>query len=128
FVGILVLVLIALLIVHASAHDRIRPDLHAWFTGLKSHKGLCCDGSDALHLRDVDWDVKDGHYRVRIPKHESDLERAVKGETVEAEWVDVPKDAVVDEPNLDGATLVWPIYYYGHLEVGIRCFMPGSMT
>lgn len=110
----------------AFAHDHARFDLTPWFKQLKSHKGMCCDGMDALHLRDVDWEVKDGHYRVRIPKDGADMAKAVAGETVETIWIDVPDDAVIEEPNRDGATLVWPLYGYG--GVSIRCFMPGSMT
>jgi hypothetical protein len=112
----------------AFPHDLARPELTPWFKRLQSHKGLCCDGSDALHLRDVDWErTKDGqHYRVRIPRRGEDMARAVQGETIETEWVDVPDDAVLEEPNRDGATLVWPLY--GAMGTSIRCFMPGSMT
>ena len=39
---------------------------------------------------------KDGHYRVRI----------------EGDWVDVPEDAVITEPNRVGRTMVWPIRGY----------------
>lgn len=126
FVILVVLALLALMVVRAHAHDHQRADLNGWFKGLYSHKGSCCDGSDALHLRDVDWEVKDKHYRVRIPKAGSDMARAAAGDKVETEWVDVPDDAVIEEPNRDGATLVWPIY--GAMGVSIRCFMPGTMT
>ena len=37
--------------------------------------------------------AKGGHYRVRI----------------EGEWVDVPDEAVITEPNRVGRTMVWPI-------------------
>lgn len=93
-----------------QAHDHSRPGLDGWYQGLTSGKGLCCDGSDATHLADVDWESRDGRYRVRI----------------EGEWHDVPPEAVLDGPNLDGRTLVWPIKGYGGLT--IRCFMPGAMT
>lgn len=94
----------------AHGHDHARPQLDGWFKGLTSGKGPCCDGSDATHLADVDWQSKDGHYRVRI----------------EGEWYDVPDDAVLPGPNLDGRTLVWPIKGWGGMT--IRCFMPGTMT
>lgn len=110
----------------AFAHDHARPDLTPWFKQLKSSKGYCCDGMDALHLRDVDWETKDGHYRVRVPKSGEDMAKAVAGETVETEWVDVPDDAVLDVPNKDGATLVWPLY--GYMGVSIRCFLPGTLA
>ena len=53
---------------------------------------------------------KDGHFRVRL----------------ENNWIDVPDDAVITEPNLAGRTMVWPIEFDN--QISIRCFMPGSMT
>jgi hypothetical protein len=41
-------------------------------------------------------------------------------------WIDVPDDAVITEPNRAGRTMVWPLRV-GNL-ITIRCFMPGSMT
>jgi hypothetical protein len=54
--------------VPAGAHDHARPGLDGWYSNLKSGKGPCCDGPgvDALHLSDVDWESRDGGYRVRI--------------------------------------------------------------
>ncbi len=86
------------------------PELKAWFNGLKSGKGPCCSDADGTAVSDVDWESGNGHYRVRI----------------EGEWVDVPDEAVITEPNRVGRTMVWPIR--GYLGLTIRCFMPGSMT
>src|SRR6266567_2610126 len=92
-------------------HDHTRPDLKEWFPGLQSRaKSPCCDGSEAKRLDDVDWETKDGHYRVRI----------------EGLWIDVPDGAIIDSPNLAGPTMVWPYYVNGELH-GIRCFIPGTM-
>ncbi len=41
-------------------------------------------------------------------------------------WIDVPDDAVITEPNRAGRTMVWPIRFDN--QISIRCFMPGSMT
>ena len=84
--------------------------LKPWFDSLRSHLRPCCSDADGTALSDVDWESRDGHYRVRI----------------EDEWVDVPEEAVITEPNRVGRTMVWPIRGYGGLT--IRCFMPGSMT
>jgi hypothetical protein len=84
--------------------------LKSWFDSLKSGKGPCCSDADGSALSDVDWESKDGHYRVRL----------------EGQWIDVPEDAVITEPNRVGRTMVWPIK--GTLGISIRCFMPGSMT
>ena len=84
--------------------------LKPWFDSLKSGKGPCCSAADGSAVSDPDWESKNGHYRVRIDN----------------EWVDVPDDAVITEPNRAGRTMVWPIK--GSLGITIRCFMPGSMT
>lgn len=44
-----------------------------------------------------------------------------------SEWVDVPDDSVITEPNKVGHALVWPYRRDGKLNQ-IRCFMPGPMT
>lgn len=94
----------------AFGHDHARPELAPWFKSLTSKaKDACCDGSDATRLDDVDWETKDGRYRVRIY----------------GEWVDVPESAVIDGPNLAGPAMVWPLR--GYMGLTIRCFMPGMM-
>ena len=84
--------------------------IKAWFDSLRSGKGPCCSDADGCAVCDVDWESRNGHYRVRI----------------EGEWIDVPDEAVITEPNRVGRTMVWPIR--GYLGLTIRCFMPGSMT
>lgn len=85
--------------------------LKPWFKNLHSQRGeQCCADVDGIAISDVDWDTADGHYRVRI----------------RGEWVHVPDEAVITEPNRTGRTMVWPFYLDGRPIV--RCFMPGSMT
>src|ERR1700757_1334668 len=86
------------------------PELHRRFESLRSGKGPCCSDADGSAVSDVDWETAGGHYRVRI----------------DGEWIDVPDEAVITEPNRIGRTMVWPIR--GYLGMTIRCFMPGSMT
>jgi len=84
--------------------------LKEWFDQLASGRGRCCSVADGETVADSDWDSRDGHYRVRL-----------KGN-----WVDVPDDAVVTEPNRTGRTMVWPLNSLDGL--GIRCFMPASIS
>jgi hypothetical protein len=98
---------------HWAAQD---PALHAWFDGLASGKGLCCSFADGVSIEDVDWDTggpkdKDGNatFRVRL----------------QGQWVNVPPEAVVKEPNKFGAAVVWP-YQDGDGVTQIRCFLPGA--
>jgi hypothetical protein len=84
--------------------------LKSWFDTLASGKGLCCSFADGVAIEDVDWDARDGHYRVRI----------------DGQWIDVPDAALVSEPNRFGRAVVWP---YRDEETGatqIRCFLPGA--
>ena len=103
--------IVALGISYAWPHVISRPDLDSWFDSLASGKGLCCSFVDGKTVADPDWDSKDGHYRVRLDN----------------EWIDVPDDAVITEPNKFGRTMVWPYMGAGKV-LFIRCFMPGSMT
>ncbi|WP_312015710.1 hypothetical protein [Bradyrhizobium liaoningense] len=115
--------IVALTIFPAQGRDldgRFRSSpLHEWFEQLASHKGLCCSYADGHAVEDVDWEAKDGHYRVRLPKDVGSKDMI---------WVDVPDDAVITEPNRAGRTMVWPIYNDFYRDISIRCFMPGSMT
>jgi len=86
-----------------------KSELKPWFDRLQSSKGLCCSDADGFAVSDPDWESHDGRYRVRL----------------DGEWIDVPDDAVITEPNRAGRTMVWPIR--GPFGVSIRCFMPGSM-
>lgn len=102
--------LLTLFTTASLAHDHDHSELNEWMKGLYSSKGSCCSGQDATVLTDKDWETHNGRYRVKI----------------EGEWVDVPPEAVLTDPNRDGRTLVWP--YKSTLQWQVRCFMPGAMT
>lgn len=110
----LLIVLMFLVTTPALARDDGRyanSPLREWFNGLSSEGGgSCCSNADGLSLKDVDWDIKEGHYRVRI----------------ESIWYDVPDKNVVKGPNRLGPAVVWPIKdAVGNVK--IRCFLPGAM-
>jgi len=99
---------------HSYARDDGRfanSPLKPWFDLLASEKGLCCSFADGVSVQDVDWETQDGHYRVRIY----------------GQWLVVPDDAVVTEPNRFGPAVVWP-YQDRDGTTQIRCFMPGAGT
>lgn len=99
------------LISFSYAHDAQKPELNKWFDGLKNGKNLaCCSDADGTALIDGDWESRNGKYRVQI-----------KGQ-----WYEVPDEAVLPGPNMDGRTIVWPLYHLGNIT--IRCFIPGMMT
>lgn len=112
-VAVVALCMMAFAPTNVSARD---PDgryanepLHAWFDQLASGKGLCCSFADGFSIQDVDWDTRDGRYRVRI----------------HGEWIVVPDAAVVTEPNRFGPAVVWP-YKDTEGATQIRCFLPGA--
>jgi hypothetical protein len=83
--------------------------LKQWFDSLASRRGLCCSFADGQSVEDVDWDTKDGKYRVRL----------------DGQMIEVPPDALVSVPNKFGLAVVW-LYkdYEGRTQ--IRCFIPGA--
>ncbi|WP_028176954.1 MULTISPECIES: hypothetical protein [Bradyrhizobium] len=83
--------------------------LKPWFDGLRSQLGPCCSDADGFAVADPDWESHNGRYRVRL----------------DGQWIDVPDEAVITEPNRAGRTMVWPVKTA--FGISIRCFMPGSM-
>ena len=83
--------------------------LKQWFDSLASRRGPCCSVADGESVEDVDWDTKDGKYRVRL----------------DGQMIEVPPDALVSLPNKFGLAVVW-LYkdYEGRTQ--IRCFIPGA--
>src|SRR3954453_11693951 len=93
---VFVITLGLLLVGAAAARDDGRfanSPLKGWFDSLKSGRGPCCSDADGFAVSDPDWDLEGTHYRVRL----------------DGEWIVVPDDAVITEPNRAGRTMVWPI-------------------
>jgi hypothetical protein len=90
-------------------YAKMDPATHEWFEHLASGKGLCCSFADGFSIADVDWEVRDGKYRVRL----------------NGRWIEVPDNALVTEPNRFGPAVVWP-YTASDDETQIRCFLPGA--
>ena len=108
--------LFVLLLVLSTQNTLARDDgryadspLKPWFDSLRSHIGPCCSDADGVAVADPDWESHHGRYRVRL----------------DGEWIEVPDDAVITEPNRAGHTMVWPVR--SAFGIAIRCFMPGSM-
>jgi len=119
----LVAVILIALGVYAFGHDYKHPEKQQWYESLRSaDKAPCCDGQEANHIADMDWDTQCApnnfgeavcHYRVFLYDR----------------WWEVPARAVVDGPNRDGSALVWDVPTKKDNKVVstfIRCFMPGA--
>src|SRR6185369_589341 len=84
--------------------------LKQWFNSLKSKNGVpCCDTADGQRLEDVDWEARDGRYRVRI----------------DGQWYDVPPEAMIDSENKVGVPMAWPTKDQNG-KIQIRCFLRGA--
>jgi hypothetical protein len=106
----LIFLLLALLPAQARDDGRFSgTPFHAWFDHLMSGRGLCCAFADGVSIQDVDWETQDGKYRVRLY----------------GEWIAVPEDAVVTEPNIFGSAVVWPYVAFDG-TVQVCCFLPGA--
>lgn len=82
--------------------------LKSWFNGLRNSQGTpCCDVTDGVKLEDPEWrEDGDGSYSVHV----------------NGQWMAVPPEAVLKEPNKVSYSVVW--VYNGR----ILCFLPGSGT
>jgi hypothetical protein len=117
----------------ASAHDATRmqadfsgypgdpKEIGNWLHGLSSKKsgGSCCNGFDGkppqAWVRTSGTGIygEGSHYEVMI----------------EHNWVTVPDDAVITEPNKFGAAVVWYSTSHNgeHTNFNIKCFLPGEL-
>ena len=90
------------------------PEVKAWANSLDNTLGeVCCSTADGWKPEEVEYDIKDNNYRVKI----------------DGEWYDVPPYAVIKRPNKFGFPVVW--YYKTWLNgirpsILIRCFIPGA--
>jgi hypothetical protein len=99
------------------------PALHEWFDKLRSGKGPCCSFADGVRVEDVDWESECSPSTGSISSVTCTFKVRLEGQ-----WIVVPDDALILEPNLARTAVVWP---YVAMENGvevtkIRCFMPGT--
>jgi hypothetical protein len=81
--------------------------LKQWFDSLASRRGPCCSVAEGQSIDEVDWDTKDGKYRVWL----------------DGQWIEVPPDALVTVPNKFGLAVVWPYKDYGGARLAALRFL-----
>lgn len=82
-----------------------------WAKNLHNKNGVnCCTDAEAATVKDPDWGVENGVYWVFI----------------QGERVNVPPNAVIEEPNKTNMALVWLVWAYNKPHV--KCFMPGYLS
>jgi hypothetical protein len=95
---------------YPGQYGNVPADVRQWFRSQKSPKtgGLCCNEADGTYAEE---DIRNGMYWTRF-----DLTRG--------EWIPVPSDVVIHDPNRNGAPVVWWFYQDGRVQ--IRCYAPGG--
>lgn len=95
---------------------QVDQNVRQWFRSQVSPKtGIyCCSEADGVYAEE---DIREGHYWTRFPQSNG-------------EWMQVPDDVVIKDPNRNGAPVVW--WYYdmapGNVQraVKIRCYAVGG--
>ena len=115
---------IALLVLVASpaiARDngryaQVDPKIRQWFRNQLSPKtgGNCCNEADGVYAEE---DIRGEHYWTRFPQSNG-------------EWMQVPEDVVIKDPNRNGAPVVWWYFERNPVsrerELKIRCYAVGG--
>src|SRR5262245_30011896 len=90
-------------------YSQVSPEIKGWVESLTDDKGRgCCATADGFRPEEVEWDMAESAYRVRI----------------NGEWFKVPDGAVIKEANRIGYAIVW--YFVDNGALTIRCFLPGT--
>lgn len=93
-------------------YQNVDPATRQWFRSQKNPKTgiLCCSEADGTYAEE---DIRDGNYWVRFE---------ARGQTID--WMEVPDDTVIRDPNKNGAPVVW--WWYEKGQIKIRCYSPGA--
>lgn len=86
----------------------------------------CCSTADGTFaLEDIRYDAKGiGHYWTKFHTKSHDDETGTAWGEQETEWIEVPDDRVIREPNRHGSPAVW--WYFENGEPKIKCYAPGG--
>lgn len=113
---------------------QVDPAERAWFKAQKSPQtGVpCCDESDGTYAEE---DLREGHYWTRFAWKRCTYQGALvppstppwngmECEDVIADWMPVPDEVVIHNPNRHGAPVVW--WSVDGAKPYIRCYAPGG--
>jgi hypothetical protein len=91
-------------------YNNVSPEIRQRFRHQKSPKtgALCCEEADGTYAEE---DIRAGVYWTRF-------------EQTKGEWIAVPPDVVIKDPNRNGGPVAW--WYFLDGEVQIRCYAPGG--
>lgn len=97
-------------------YGQVDPEIRQWFRSQKSPKtgAICCNEADGVYAEEQ---IRANHYWTRFPESNG-------------EWMQVPDEVVIKDPNRNGAPVVW--WYYemspvnGKRLLKIRCYAVGG--
>lgn len=97
---------------HRGGHAQLDQKTQEWFGRQKipGTQKSCCTMADGTYAEE---DMRDGRYWTRFTAADK-----VWG------WMIVPEEAVIHDPNRNGAPAVWYSFQDGSVE--IRCYAPGG--
>ena len=111
----------------ASARDNGQwaqsdPATREWFRSQKNPttKVPCCSEADGTYAEE---DIRENEYWTRFGYRTWDSSGSAYREFT-SEWMRVPPETVIHNPNRHGAPVVW--WYFVDGKPGIRCFAPGA--
>ena len=92
-------------------------EVQEWFRSQRNpNNGVyCCDEADGVYAEE---DIRHDRYWVRFDACNLATGCAKTG------WIAVPPDAVIYDPNRNGAPVVW--WYIESNQYRIRCYAPGA--
>lgn len=97
---------------HVHGHDwaQLSPQMQKWFREQRNPvtKQPCCDEGDG---EEVEEDIRNGEYWVRSRKSGG-------------QWVRVPEEYVIKEPNKWGQPVAW--FRYENGQPWVYCYAPGA--
>jgi hypothetical protein len=115
-IALLVLVASPVIARDNGQYAQVDPKIRQWFRNQLSPKtgGNCCNEADGVYAEE---DIRGEHYWTRFPQSNG-------------EWMQVPDDVVIKDPNRNGAPVVWWYFERNPVsrerELKIRCYAVGG--
>lgn len=106
---------------YEGQYAQLDPGIRRWFRNQTSPKtgGNCCSEADGTYAEE---DIRGGHYWTRFIARSANAD---DGEIVEraTDWIEVPDDVVIHNPNRNGQPVAW---WYWENGFKVRCYAPGG--
>ena len=99
------------------------PATREWFRSQRNPttKVPCCSEADGTYAEE---DIRGDDYWARFTYQRWDMSGKKYASEV-SEWMRVPPETVIHDPNRHGSPVVW--WYFVDGKPGIRCFAPGGL-